>query len=339
MCSQSTPGSDGIRRPPQAGTLPLYTGRPPRACGGIGRRARLRALSCVNGVGVRVSLGAFSNMPHATSGANGGFRGQHPKARQGLSPPVPIDASGPREGRRAGPILLGSATRGTVATRSDVLGYGGDGARPPQPGIGRDSDLTICPRTPTEVHDVCSRPRFAEAVQENSFPRARARRASRSSNTSLLVRYHQAGDLEAREELVQRFLPFARELARRYAYADEPFDDLLQVASLGLAQGARPLRPGSRREVHELAAPTILGELKRYFRDKGWALHVSRDLQERSLAVSREAEQLAKQLGRSPKPRDVAQVLGWPVRGARGATGPRELRGERRSTPQRQGRR
>jgi RNA polymerase sigma-B factor len=150
-------------------------------------------------------------------------------------------------------------------------------------------------------------------LSKTTHPPGRERAESRELERALLVRYHQAGDLEAREELVQRFLPFARELARRYAYADEPFDDLLQVASLGLLKALDRFDPDRGAKFTSFAAPTILGELKRHFRDKGWALHVSRNLQERSLAVSREAEELAKQLGRSPKPRDVAQVLGWSV--------------------------
>jgi RNA polymerase sigma-B factor len=137
--------------------------------------------------------------------------------------------------------------------------------------------------------------------------------ASRKLEHALLVRYHRAGDLNAREELVHRFLPLARELARRYAYTDEPFDDLLQVASLGLLKALDRFDPERGAKFTTFAAPTILGELKRHFRDKGWALHVPRDLQERSLAVSSAAEALAKRLSRSPKPRDVARDLGWSV--------------------------
>jgi RNA polymerase sigma-B factor len=129
----------------------------------------------------------------------------------------------------------------------------------------------------------------------------------------LLLRYHRDGDLAAREELVERFMPLARDLAMRYAYADQPFDDLFQVASLGLLKAIDRFDPERGAKFTSYAAPTILGELKRHFRDKGWALHVPRDLQERSLAVSREAEALSKALGRSPKPREVATALGCPV--------------------------
>ncbi|HEX6582755.1 MAG TPA: SigB/SigF/SigG family RNA polymerase sigma factor [Thermoleophilaceae bacterium] len=129
----------------------------------------------------------------------------------------------------------------------------------------------------------------------------------------LLVRYHEDGDLAAREELVERFLPLARDLALRYSYTDEPVDDLLQVASLGLIKAIDRFEPGRGTKFTSYAAPTILGELKRHFRDKGWSLHVPRDLQERSLAVSRATEVLSTELGRSPKVREVANHLGCSV--------------------------
>jgi len=133
---------------------------------------------------------------------------------------------------------------------------------------------------------------------------------ARETERLLLVRYHEFGDLAAREELVERFLPLARDLALRYTYTDEPFDDLLQVASLGLIKAIDRFEPGRGTKFTSYAAPTILGELKRHFRDKGWSLHVPRDLQERSLAVSRATEVLSKELGRSPKVREVAEHLG-----------------------------
>jgi RNA polymerase sigma-B factor len=139
------------------------------------------------------------------------------------------------------------------------------------------------------------------------------RDAARELERELLIRYHREGDLAAREQLVTRFLPFTRDLARRYSYADEPFDDLFQVASLGLLKAIDRFDPDRGSKFTSFAAPTILGELKRHFRDKGWAVHVPRDLQERTLAVSRETDALSKQLGRSPKPREVARSLKCPV--------------------------
>jgi RNA polymerase sigma-B factor len=137
---------------------------------------------------------------------------------------------------------------------------------------------------------------------------------------ALLVRYHRDGDLSAREELVERFLPLARDLALRYVYTDESFDDLMQVASLGLIKAIDRFEPDRGTRFTSYAAPTILGELKRHFRDKGWALRVPRDLQERALAVSRTTETLAKKLGRSPNVREVAWALGCSVESVLEAT-------------------
>jgi RNA polymerase sigma-B factor len=126
----------------------------------------------------------------------------------------------------------------------------------------------------------------------------------------LLRRYHEAGDLAARRELVERFLPFARDLALRYSYTDEPVDDLVQVACLGLLKAIDRYEVERGTRFTSYAVPTILGELKRHFRDKGWALHVPRDLQERAMRAGRETESLAKRLGRSPTIREVAGAVG-----------------------------
>jgi RNA polymerase sigma-B factor len=136
---------------------------------------------------------------------------------------------------------------------------------------------------------------------------------ARETERQLLVRYHEEGDLAAREELCERFLPLARDLALRYTYTDEPLEDLVQVASLGLIKAIDRFEPGRGTKFTSYAAPTILGELKRHFRDKGWSLHVPRDLQERTLALSRATETLSKELGRSPKVREAADHLGCSV--------------------------
>jgi RNA polymerase sigma-B factor len=141
----------------------------------------------------------------------------------------------------------------------------------------------------------------------------RDRSAARETERRLLVRYYRDGDLAAREELVERLFPLARDLAVRYSYTDEPVDDLVQVACLGLIKAIDRFEPDRGTKFTSYAAPTILGELKRHFRDKGWALHVPRDLQERTLAVRRQTEALSKRLGRSPKASEVAQGLGCTV--------------------------
>src|SRR4051812_22361840 len=140
--------------------------------------------------------------------------------------------------------------------------------------------------------------------------RARADERQQAIERDLALRYHRDGDVAARRELVERFLPFARDLAYRYSYTDEPLDDLVQVACLGLLKAIDRYEPTRGTRFTSYAAPTILGELKRHFRDKGWALHVPRDLQERALKAVREGEILAKRLGRSPTVREVAKAVG-----------------------------
>jgi RNA polymerase sigma-B factor len=152
---------------------------------------------------------------------------------------------------------------------------------------------------------VLHRPRSPRRVRAAVDDRAKGQAIERE----LATRYHHDGDLEAREELTERFIPLARDLALRYSYTDEPLDDLVQVASLGLLKAIDRYEPGRGTKFTSYAVPTILGELKRHFRDKGWALHVPRDLQERALSVSRATEKLAARLGRSPKAREIAAEL------------------------------
>ena len=130
------------------------------------------------------------------------------------------------------------------------------------------------------------------------------------TDKALLRRYHVHGELRAREELIERYMALVRSLARRYSYRGEQLEDLVQVGSIGLIKAIDRFEPGRGTKFTSYAAPTILGELKRHFRDKGWSLHVPRELQERTLAVSRATETLSKELGRSPKVREVAEHLG-----------------------------
>jgi RNA polymerase sigma-B factor len=153
------------------------------------------------------------------------------------------------------------------------------------------------------------------AIPHLPLPRAYAgvrgedKATGRRHEQRLFVRYQRDGDVAAREELVERFLPLARELANRYRYTDQPIDDLVQVASLGLIKAIDRFEPQRGTSFPSYAVPTILGELKRHFRDAGWALHVPRAVQERALAVSRKFEDLSTSLGRSPSVREVASAL------------------------------
>jgi RNA polymerase sigma-B factor len=131
----------------------------------------------------------------------------------------------------------------------------------------------------------------------------------RSDNTELFVRWQQDRDHRARAELVDRFLPLARNLARRYAGAREPFDDLLQVASLGLVKAIDRFDVDRGAAFSSFAVPTILGELKRYFRDLGWSVHVPRGAQEQALKVQEAQERLTSKSGRPPTVNELAQYL------------------------------
>ena len=125
-----------------------------------------------------------------------------------------------------------------------------------------------------------------------------------------LLRRHRDGDPAARDELAQRFLPLARRLAQRYERANEPLEDLVQVACVGLLKAIDRFDPDREAAFSSFAVPTILGELKRHFRDAGWAMRVPRGIQERVLEVRGTVEQLSSTLGRSPTPSEVAAAMG-----------------------------
>ena len=148
-----------------------------------------------------------------------------------------------------------------------------------------------------------------------ALPPSPLRLAPHMSSTStredrrLLLRYHEQGDASAREELVERFLPLARQLARRYQRTNEPLDDLMQVASVGLVKAIDRFDPARGTAFSTYAVPTILGELKRYFRDSGWAVHVPRGMQERVMKLDTAAQELHRKLGRSPSPKELGAAL------------------------------
>jgi RNA polymerase sigma-B factor len=126
----------------------------------------------------------------------------------------------------------------------------------------------------------------------------------------LLERYHQTRDQAVREELVDRFLPLARSLANRYGGGPEPTEDLHQVASLGLVKAIEGFDPTLGYTFASSAAPTILGELKRHFRDRGRQVHLPRGLQERIADIDRAADTLPTKLGHAPSAADVAEHTG-----------------------------
>ena len=131
----------------------------------------------------------------------------------------------------------------------------------------------------------------------------------REGQRELFSRWQRDNDQAARDELVERFLPLARKLARRYSGAHEPFDDLFQVASYGLLKALDRFDPERGIAFSSFAVPTIVGELKRYFRDLGWSVHVPRGAQELALKIQRAQQELTTRTGRSPTVHDLAQYL------------------------------
>ena len=144
----------------------------------------------------------------------------------------------------------------------------------------------------------------------SAYPSSDDRIARAQEDRRLLVRYHLEGDPAAREQLVARFLPLARQLARRYQRGGEQLDDLVQVASLGLLKAIDRFDPARETAFSSFAVPTILGELKRHFRDKGWSVRVPRDLQELAVKVDRVGDDMSRELGRAPTPAEIAQRTG-----------------------------
>ena len=118
-----------------------------------------------------------------------------------------------------------------------------------------------------------------------------------------------AGDERAQEAVLERHLPLVRALASRYAGRGEPIDDLVQVGSIGLVLALKRFDTARGVPFKSFAIPTIVGEIRRHFRDRAWALHVPRGLKELSLRVTRTAEQLTAELGRSPTVAELARAI------------------------------
>jgi RNA polymerase sigma-B factor len=130
------------------------------------------------------------------------------------------------------------------------------------------------------------------------------------SEHTLLDRWRRRGDEAARAELVNRFMPLVRSLARRYSYTSEPLDDLVQVGSVGLLHALARYDPHAGSSFRAYAMPTIIGELRRHFRDTAWSMHLPRSLKERTRAVQVAVNQLSGALGRSPTIAEIGERVG-----------------------------
>jgi RNA polymerase sigma-B factor len=126
----------------------------------------------------------------------------------------------------------------------------------------------------------------------------------------LLRRYHEQGDLAAREQLIEQYMSLVRSLARRYSYRGEQLEDLVQIGAIGLIKAIDRFDLDRGVELTTYATPNIIGEIKRHFRDKGWSVRVPRGLQELNVQLSRLVEQLTVQLGRSPTIPELAKAAG-----------------------------
>ena len=125
----------------------------------------------------------------------------------------------------------------------------------------------------------------------------------------LFRRFKEEGDMDAREKLVMSHLNLVRFIANKFKNRGEPIDDLIQVGYLGLLKAIDRFDPSRGLEFTTFATPTIMGEIKRHFRDKGWSVRVPRRLQELSAKVNQATDTLTSQLQRSPTIAEIADYL------------------------------
>jgi RNA polymerase sigma-B factor len=129
------------------------------------------------------------------------------------------------------------------------------------------------------------------------------------SDRRLFRRFVDEHDPVDRDAIVERFLPLARQLAARYQRPEEPFDDVFQVACFGLVKAVDRFDVDRGVAFSSYAVPTIMGEIKRHFRDRTWAVRVPRDLQELALRVDKVVAELTRELGRQPSVDEVANAI------------------------------
>jgi RNA polymerase sigma-B factor len=155
-----------------------------------------------------------------------------------------------------------------------------------------------------KVTEPSTRPPAPIPVGGGTADERRARR-----DRVLFMRWH-AGDSRAREELIARFMPLARSVARRYMRSGDSLDDLVQVASLALVKAIDRYDVTRGYAFSSYAVPTIAGELRRYFRDRTWAVRPPRELQELVIRIDRAADRLSQQFDRAPSVRELAEAVG-----------------------------
>lgn len=138
----------------------------------------------------------------------------------------------------------------------------------------------------------------------------RYRRPDKARTRKLLVSYHKHGDQAAREKVIEEQMPLVEFLSRKFAGRGEPVEDLVQVACIGLIKAVDRFDVDRQIEFSTYATPNILGEIKRYFRDKGWAMRVPRGLQELRQSAKEAIREESVRTGRSPTISELSEKLG-----------------------------
>jgi RNA polymerase sigma-B factor len=221
-----------------------------------------------------------------------------------------------------------SAATNSPAADDAVLASGGP-ARPRTPAddetplagaATETADMTTDPSLPTTDQPVPDdvEPAAPEAVEAVEVPEPVSENRSRAERTAPL--FAELATLEKgdprrerlREILVEEHLPLVRHFARRFSNRGEPFDDLLQVGTLGLIAAIDRFDPTRGVEFLSFAVPTITGEIKRHFRDQGWSVRVPRRLQELHLSLNAAVSELSQKNGHAPTPSELAEHLGIP---------------------------
>jgi RNA polymerase sigma-B factor len=155
-------------------------------------------------------------------------------------------------------------------------------------------------------------------LEEPPTPNHGGVEATRQRSAELFAVLQDGGEADsaresAREGLVHLHLPLVEHCARRFRNRGEPFEDLVQVGTIGLLKSIDRFDLDRGVEFSTYATPTIIGEIKRYFRDKGWAIRVPRRLQELRMQIGSAGAELTQSLGRSPTPRELAEQIGCTV--------------------------
>lgn len=155
-----------------------------------------------------------------------------------------------------------------------------------------------------------------ETVYDEVVPTGLEHVRARSAELFAVLRDPDGSDAArsaARDDLVHLHLSLVEHCARRFRNRGEPFEDLVQVGTIGLIKAVDRFEAGRGFEFSTYATPTVIGEIKRHFRDKGWAIRVPRRLQELRMQIGGATGELTQKLGRSPTPRELAEVIGCSV--------------------------